>query len=108
VPIRILLQTTIPTTDNDWDIRRFSLLTNYLTSLKDDQGEPLCAVTARNREENDLGNDPVLSTISRSQFDQLWLFAVDIGNGLSSADCLAINTFHEAGGGLDHPRPHGS
>jgi hypothetical protein len=106
VPIRILLQTTIPTTDNDWDIRRFSLLTNYLTSLKDDQGEPLCTVTARNREENDLGNDPVLSTISRSQFDQLWLFAVDVGNGLSAADCRAINAFHKTGGGLMITRDH--
>lgn len=106
MPIRILLQTTIPTTDNDWDIRRFSLLADYLTSLKDELGAPLCVVTARDREEDDLGNDPVFSTISRSQFDQLWLFAVDIGNGLSEADCRAINMFHAAGGGLMVTRDH--
>jgi hypothetical protein len=29
-PIRILLQTTIPTTEDDWSIERFSLLRDYL------------------------------------------------------------------------------
>ncbi len=32
-PIRILVQTTIPTTDDDWSIARFSLLTSYLAAI---------------------------------------------------------------------------
>ena len=40
-PTRILLQTTIPTTEDDWNINRFSLLRDYLASLKDDDGPQL-------------------------------------------------------------------
>jgi hypothetical protein len=32
-PIRILLQTTIPTSEDDWDIKRYSLLRDYLSAL---------------------------------------------------------------------------
>ena len=46
-PLRILLQTTIAPTDNDWSIARFSLLDRYLSSLKDEIGNPLCEVVAR-------------------------------------------------------------
>lgn len=49
-PIRVLLQTTIPTTKDDWSIERFSLLRDYLASLKNEAGNSLCEVTARNRE----------------------------------------------------------
>ena len=35
---RILLQTTIPFVEDDWHIGRFSLLAEYLSSLKDDSG----------------------------------------------------------------------
>jgi hypothetical protein len=30
--------------------------------------------------------DPILSTIDRSDFDELWLFAVDTGDGLGPID----------------------
>ncbi|BAC88336.1 hypothetical protein [Gloeobacter violaceus] len=103
--IRILLQTTIPETDDDWDIRRFSLLTECLRSLKDENGAPLCEVTARNRAAAG-GDDPVLSGLGESDFDELWLFAVDVGDGLSAADCAGINGFHRRGGGLMVTRDH--
>ena len=64
-PIRILLQTTIPETKDDWHIGRFSLLRDHLTSLKDEAGNVLCQVTARNRESDAGGDDPVLSTLDR-------------------------------------------
>jgi len=48
-PIRILLQTTIPEIDDNWHIGRFSLLRDHLASLKDEAGNALCRVTARNR-----------------------------------------------------------
>src|SRR5690242_21228308 len=43
------------------NVDRFSLLREHLRSLKDDEGAPLCEVTARNRETNARGDDPVRS-----------------------------------------------
>lgn len=105
-PIRILLQTTIPPLDDDWSITRFSLLQDYLTSLNDQQGNPLCKVTARDRQEDAEGNDPVLSTLGESDFDQLWLFALDTGGGLSAKDCAGITAFHQQGKGIFTTRDH--
>ncbi len=105
-PIRILLQTTIPTTKDDWSIERFSLLRDYLASLKDETGKPIVEVTARDREENAEGNDPVLSTLGESNFDELWLFALDTGGGLSQQDCAGITAFHQQGKGIFTTRDH--
>jgi hypothetical protein len=105
-PIRILLQTTIPTTEDDWSIERFSLLSNYLASLKDEAGNPLYTVTARNRESDTEGNDLVLSQLDRLDFDELWLFAVDVGDGLTEKDRAGITAFHQRGGGLMVTRDH--
>jgi hypothetical protein len=105
-PIRILLQTTIPTTEDDWSIARFSLLHNYLASLMDDQGKPLCEVVSRDREANAAGDDPVLSTLDTSDFDELWLFAVDTGDGISENDCIGISQFRRRGGGMMVTRDH--
>ena len=104
-PIRILLQTTIPSIADDWNIARFSMLRDYLARLTDDEGAPLCEVTARDRAAAN-GPDPVLSTIDRSGFDQLWLFAVDTGDGLDPEDCAAIGRFRKNGGGLLVTRDH--
>lgn len=49
-PIHILLQTTIEHAANDWHIGRFSMLCEYLLSLKDKNGDPLFLVTARDRD----------------------------------------------------------
>jgi hypothetical protein len=106
IPIRILLQTTIPEIADDWHIGRFSLLHDYLASLQDEQGHPLCEVTARNRESDGGAEDPVLSTLDRSDFDELWLFAVDVGNGLAREDCEGITRFRQRGGGILATRDH--
>lgn len=103
-PIRILLQTTIPKSEDDWTIERFSLLRDYLASLKDEAENPLCEVTARNRESDE--DDPVLSNLDRSNFDELWLFAVDIGGGLTEKECAAIAQFRKRGGGVLVARDH--
>jgi hypothetical protein len=105
-PVQILLQTTIPAVEDDWNIGRFSLLRDHLSSLKDEQGRPLYQVTARNREADAAGNDPVLSTLDASEFDELWLFAVDTGDGLTKADCEGITRFHKRGGGIFSTRDH--
>ncbi len=66
-PINILLQTTIQAIADDWNINRFSLLRDYLTSLTNENSEPLCKVTARDRETNTHGNDAVLSALDTSR-----------------------------------------
>jgi hypothetical protein len=104
-PIRILLQTTIVPTEDDWHIGRFSMLRDLLASLTDGDGTPLCKVTARNR--GPAGRpDPVLSRLDQLDYDELWLFAVDTGDGLDPADCAAIGRFRALGGGLLVARDH--
>ena len=102
---KILLQTTIPDIEDDWNISRFSLLKKLLESLKDDDGRPLYEVIARNRDSTE-GDDPVLSTLDKSDFDELWLFAVDMGHGLTGNDCAAITRFRQRGGGILSMRDH--
>jgi hypothetical protein len=104
-PIRILLQTTIVPTADDWNITRFSLLHEFLEGLRDEQGRALCQVDARDRGPVDRP-DPVLSTLDKSSYDELWLFAVDTGDGLHEDDCAAITRFHARGGGLLVTRDH--
>lgn len=104
-PIQILLQTTIPTIADDWHIGRFSLLKRCLSDLKAEDGTPLCAVTARDREP--VGKpDSVLSALDTSNYDELWLFAVDTGDGLTPEDCAGISRFRRRGGGLLVSRDH--
>jgi hypothetical protein len=103
---RILLQTTISFDEDDWHIGRFSLLREHLESLKDEDGEPLYEVSARDREADSAGNDVVLSNLDNSDFDELWLFALDTGEGLSKSDCEAITRFRQKGGGILTMRDH--
>lgn len=105
-PVKILLQTTIPFTEDDWHIGRFSMLKDHLESLKDAGGQPLYDVTARNRENGPDGEDPVLSSLDKSDFDELWLFAVDTGDGITDKDCNAIRGFRKRGGGVLATRDH--
>ncbi|HLN99884.1 MAG TPA: hypothetical protein VK208_15605 [Pyrinomonadaceae bacterium] len=104
--IQILLQTTIGPVEDDWNISRFSLLRSELCSLADDHNNALYEVTARNREIDADGNDKVLSRLDSSDFDELWLFAVDAGDGLSVADCEGITRFRQKGGGIFATRDH--
>jgi hypothetical protein len=104
-PIRILLQTTIPALADDWHIGRFSLLRKFLAAQTAADGTPLFEVTARNRTPPGTV-DPVLSGLDRSDYDELWLFAVDTGDGLSAAECDTISRFRQRGGGLMVTRDH--
>ena len=104
-PIRILIQTTIPYTEDDWHVGRFGLLREALSGLTDAGGRPMAQVTARDRDA--LGApDSVLSTLDGSDFDQLWLFAVDTGDGLTPEDCAGVTRFRERGGGMMVTRDH--
>ena len=105
-PIKILLQTTIPAIADNWNIDRFSLLRDHLASLTDESGARLYSVTARNREVDADGNDPLLSVLDTTDFDQLWLFAVDSGDGLRVPDCQGITRFRQRGGGILTTRDH--
>jgi hypothetical protein len=105
-PIHILLQTTIPSVEDDWTIDRFSLLADHLASIKDESGARIYEVTTRNRETNAQGDDVLLSELDNSHFHQLWLFAVEVGNGLTPTDCGGITRFYQRGGGLLTTRDH--
>jgi hypothetical protein len=104
-PIEVLLQTTIEPTANDWHIGRFSMLRDYLAALTAADGSRLFNVTARDRDPVGAP-DSVLSSLDRSQYDELWLFAVDTGNGLDDADRAGILRFRARGGGIMVTRDH--
>ena len=105
MPSKILLQTTIPATEDDWSIARFELLRSFLAGVKDEAGSPAFDVTARNRAP--LGNpDPVISNLGASDFNALWLFAVDGGDNLTPEDCAGITAFRQRGGGIMVTRDH--
>jgi hypothetical protein len=92
--------------EDDWHIGRFALLNNYISSLKDEAGQPAFEVTARNIERDEAGNDRVLSRLDESDFDELWIFAVDPGEGLTKVDCEGITRFRQRGGGILSTRDH--
>jgi len=103
---KILLQTTIQATPDDWHIGRFDLLRRHLAELRWNDGTPHFEILARDREPDAQGDDPLLSTLGDSDIDQLWLFAVDVGDGLSAADSAGIRAFRRRGGGLVTARDH--
>jgi hypothetical protein len=99
-PTRILLQTTIQPQPDNWHIGRFERLRAHLASL------PGVEVTARDRAAAPGETDPVLGALDGSSFDQLWLFAVDEGEGLNAEECAAITRFRRRGGGIMVTRDH--
>ena len=96
---RILLQTTIPFAEDDWNVARFSLLRE---ALEADGHE----VVARNEEMDADRNDHLIMRLPDSDFDQLWLMAVDTGDGLTQAESDAIIEFRKRGGGVLTARDH--
>jgi hypothetical protein len=99
------MQTTIPGAEDDWSIARFSRLRACLAGLRDLSGAPLFEVTARDRGPVEAP-DPVLSNLNNLDFDSLWLFAVDTGDGLTKEDCRGISLFRKSGGSLLSTRDH--
>jgi hypothetical protein len=68
-------------------------------------GQPQFEVVMRDREP--IGApDSVLSRLDQSNFDELWLFAVDVGDGLTDEDCGGISRFRRGGRGLMVTRDH--
>ncbi len=61
---------------------------------------------ARDRAAAPGETDPLLGELDRSDFDQLWLFAVDVGDGLNREECAAISRFRKQGRGLLVTRDH--
>jgi hypothetical protein len=102
---RILMQSTIPYAEDDWHIGRFGMLRDTLAGMRAEDGEILFDVTARDRDPVGAP-DSVLSQLDTSPYDELWLFAVDVGDGLTPEDCEAIGRFRERGGGLLVARDH--
>jgi hypothetical protein len=105
LPIKVLLQTTIATTPDDWSIARFSRLGAFLREQHDSEGRPVFEVTMRDRERPGTP-DPVLASLHETDFDEMWLFAVDVGDGLTAQDCEGVSRFRRNGGGLMVTRDH--
>ena len=105
-PTKILLQTTIPYAEDDWNIGRFSLLANHLRSVRDEAAAPAYEVIVRDHEPDDSGDDPLILGLADSDVDEIWLFGVDAGNGLSKSECAAITKFRQRGGGIYSTRDH--
>jgi hypothetical protein len=103
---RLLLKTTIGPVEDDWNIGRFSRLADLLASLRDLEGRPLYAVTARDRTEDQAGDDPDLAAFAAGDFDQLWLFAVDVTGALTETDAANIEAAQKAGRGVLLTRDH--
>jgi hypothetical protein len=95
---RVLLQCSIAHEVDDWHVGRFSLLAAELGRW--------CEVTARNREPDSTGADPVLLGLSRAGFEAVWLLGVDGGTALTPAEIAAVNRFQREGGGLLTVRDH--
>jgi hypothetical protein len=95
---KILLQATITEIPDDWNIGRFSLLADELRAAGHD-------VVARNRDAVG-GDDSALRSLDRLDYDQVWLLAVDPGNGLTPDDARGIMRFRERGGGVLTARDH--
>jgi hypothetical protein len=93
----ILLQTTIADVSDDWNVGRFSLLADELRRGGHE-------VTARNRDDGE--HDSTLGVLDSLDYDQLWLIAVDTGDGLSPRDAEGIMRFRQRGGGILTARDH--
>lgn len=96
--MRILLQVTTPYEADDWNVNRFGLLRAEMATA--------ASVTARNREPASGGSDPLLLALPESDYDQIWIMGVDVGNGLTRAECSAISRFRTTGGGVFSTRDH--
>src|SRR6195256_468288 len=106
MPTRILVKTTIGPVADDWNVGRFSLLTAHLRSLKDSSGRALFGVVARDRSENQLGDDTDLVQLANGAYDQLWLIGADETGALTSADVENVAQFRRRGGGILLTRDH--
>ncbi|MEH2140440.1 hypothetical protein [Nostoc sp.] len=47
-----------------------------------------------------VGSDPVLSSLEKSDFDEYWLFGLEVNNGLSEKDIAGVNAFLQRDGGI--------
>lgn len=102
--VRILMQTTTPRQPDDWSIDSFTLMRKELASIE--EGGLRFEVEARDRDPDATAPDLVLSTLDESDFDELWLIALDAGDGLTAADCAGISRFRRRGGGILSTRDH--
>lgn len=97
---KILFKTTVEGDKNDWCVHRFELVKETLENAG-------FYVESRNRINDELGNDIDFKSLSQSDYDQLWIFAVE-GNdgGLTQQDSLHIDAFRRHGKGCMLTRDH--
>ncbi|MEM9315573.1 MAG: hypothetical protein AAGA95_13185 [Pseudomonadota bacterium] len=97
---KILLKTTIPRKANDWCAHRFLLLKATLTSAG-------YQVESRDRVTDGSGDDVDLASLPDSDYDQLWIFGVEGGEGgLTRSDAASVDRFRRNGKGCMLTRDH--
>ncbi len=93
---RILLKTTIPFTEDDWHIGRFSFLQTHLRSLRAVDGGALYDVDACDRIESVPGTDADLQAAAAGIYDQVWLIGTDAAGALTPRDIAALDAFRRS------------
>jgi hypothetical protein len=106
MPTRVLVKTTIGPVMDEWHVGRFSLLTAHLSSLEDSSGNVLYEVIARDRMEDQNGDDADLVALADGAYDQLWLIGADETGALTSGDVENVEQFRRGGGGVLITRDH--
>ncbi len=97
---KILFKTTVEDDENDWCSARFQLLKRTLENAG-------FVVESRDRINDQSGNDVDFKSLTESDYDQLWIFAVE-GNdgGLTREDAKHIDAFRRQGKGCMLTRDH--
>lgn len=72
----------------------------------DEKGNRKFEVVSRNRDNDGNVGDSLLKRLDDTDFDQLWLFGVDVGEGIAPRECEAVARFRARGGGLLTSRDH--
>ncbi|MEL7003038.1 MAG: hypothetical protein AAFN93_09930 [Bacteroidota bacterium] len=97
---KILIKTTVEDDENDWCVNRFELLQNTLKSAGYN-------VESRDRLNDRFGNDIDFQALTSSDYDQLWVFAVEgKDGGLTMNDAENIDAFRRQGKGCMLTRDH--
>src|SRR5712692_4559214 len=73
--LKILVQTTIPRRPDDWSTESLTLMRRELAAIE--EAGLRFDVVARDRAADPATPDPVLSRLHETDFDELWLFALD-------------------------------